>query len=478
MEIITKRSKTLAHEITEHLTAHNIKVKIVCGYFIPELQRYIYDIKLMPGTKIKKIYECAEDIRVSMKLHLFRPFKYEEGLRIVASVHDTKENKLLKILMSDAFQKSKNAIPLAIGFDFMGNKQIADLKKLVHLLVIGPSGTGKSVAIWCIILSIIVKCTASSVRLLLFDIMSNSLTLFSDVQHLYYPIIKNAETGMQVLESLVVMMKERLDFGEEACETLPFVVCIIDELDETIAGIVDNYELFKRFTNAINSLIHGGRKAKIILILGSHHPTIQNTKININGIVPRIVFQTAKNNSSSTVGVTGANKLFGEGAMIFKSKNGEYELQGSYVTKDEIRHILSTEPPGYTNLDMLEIDNPQLLHTQQMLVSNVDIPDENIPIPQVSKEFANITFWVLQQKDVSSLQIQKHFRMGKRADGIVDELHGMGIIEALFSNQRRKVIPQSINDLSPEIIDFLKCYGYTQETIQSALDNKFLDSQS
>ena len=256
MNLLIERAKELESEIVKQLTAHKIDARIDGGQFIPGMLRYVFNIDPAPGTKIKRIYDCAEDIQISMKLPLFRPFRYGNSIWLALSEHDTKENKLIKILRSNAFQKSKDAIPLAIGFDFMGDKHIADLKKLVHLLIIGPSGAGKSVAIWCIILSIIVKCPVSSVRLILFDISSNSLTIFGGVKHLYHQIVKDAEEGMQVLESLVVKMKERLGLGEDACEDEPYIVCILDELDETIAGIINNKELLRRFTAAINSLIH------------------------------------------------------------------------------------------------------------------------------------------------------------------------------------------------------------------------------
>ena len=418
------------------------------------------------------VFDRAKDIQTLLGLPLFYIYKEGTAIRLAVSEYDIKENRLLKILRSEMFRNSEMKIPLAIGYNLMGNMHIADLAKLQHLVIVGPSGTGKSVALKCIVTSILVRCTPNAVKLLMFDIGANSLTLFNDVAHLHFPIVKDTDEGVKVLESLVWEMDRRIDIGEDECQSLPYLVCIIDEFDDTIASIEDKHEA-KRFTDAINSVIRRGRKAKIIIILASHDPTLKNTKVNINGIVPRIVFQTLKHHGSSTAGVSGAESLPGEGAMHFRSQAGQAPtpLQGSFVTDAEIVKLLSYAPPDNDEHDMLEIKEP----VTEFLPSMADgLANSGVSVKRAEKELrelADIIMWVLGRETISSRKIQECFRIGgKRADTIVDKLNQMGIIGDKNSNQPRKVIPTCYGDLSEEIMGFLNEYGYTEEQIVEAFN--------
>ncbi len=128
---------------------------------------------------------------------------------------------------------------------------------------------------------------------------------------------------------------------------------------DTISAIADE-EDGKIFIKSINSILRRGRKAKIVLILASHDPTSKNTKVNINTIVARIAFQLAKPSSSQTaLGVTGAQSLPGEGAMLFRSQSGIKHLQGAYVTEVEIERILKDGPQDYESSEKLQVIEPE-----------------------------------------------------------------------------------------------------------------------
>ena len=272
------------------------------------------------------------------------------------------------------------------------------------------------------------------------------------------------------MESIVAEMDWRIDIGEKECQSLPYLVVVIDEFDDTIASIEDKQEV-KRFTDAINSLIRRGRKAKIIVILASHDPTLKNTKVNINGIVPRIVFQTLKHHNSSTAGVSGAENLPGEGALLFRSQAGQSPtpLQGSYITDTEIVKLLTYAPPSYGELDMLEIKAPVIEYFST--IAN-GAADSNATANKVNKKLADIAAWVLGHDTTSSRKIQEQFRIGKRADTIINKLHKMGIIGDKHSNQPRKVIPKQVEDLKPATMDFFEQYGYTIEHLLGIFNKK------
>jgi S-DNA-T family DNA segregation ATPase FtsK/SpoIIIE len=416
---------------------------------------------------VQAIFERAKDIRFALGLHSIYPYEEDSCICIAVSEREIKRNELLKILRSRLFSESGMKIPLALGYDIMGKMHIADLTWLVHLLVVGPSGTGKSIALCCIILSIITRCPVADVKLLLFDIGGNSLSLFSDIAHLYHPLVKDSEEALEVLESLVAEMNERTELGEEACKALPYIVLMIDEFDGTIAGIDDSAKS-KRFVAALNSIIREGRKAKIILILASHDPALKNTKVNVSLIIPRIVFQCAKQHNSATAGVPGADKLPGGGALLFKSQEGIKFLQGSYVTTTEIERILSTAP---------EADGVKLMLREPETVFLSEAKDEvsnsAAAAKKANQELADITAWTLGKETISSRQIQERFHVGRpKADEILEKLSSMGIVTEKFANQPRTVIPQSVDEIPADTMDFLIQYGVSVFAMLEAIDGR------
>lgn len=472
MKNYIKKAKKLGRKLVETYREYRAEIEIVDCKIIPSLLRYIFTVEPSPGTKVQTILDCAKDVRFALGLHLVYPFEEDGAIKIAVSKHEVKENRLLKILRSLKFSNSNKKIPLALGYDLMGNMHIADLAELLHLLIVGPSGTGKSVAIQCIVLSIITRCSADSVKLLLFDIGANSLSLFDGVSHLYHPTVKDTDEAILVLESLVAEMDERIALGE--AESLPFIVCIVDEFDDTISNIDnEDKDMAKRFIAAINSIIRRGRKAKVGLILASHDPTLRNTKVNINGIVPRIVFQLSKHNNSSTaLGVTGAQDLPRRGAMLFKSQEGIKYLQGSYVTEPEIERILKDGPVDYDG-STLKLTHPETVHLSE---AEDGAPDSNAGAKKANQELADITVWTLRCKTASSRAIQEKYSMSKRADGIMDKLVTMGIISVKHSNQPRKVLPQMIEEVPPETLEFLERYGYTSDDVADAIAARSTDN--
>jgi S-DNA-T family DNA segregation ATPase FtsK/SpoIIIE len=467
MDFSLNRAEILGRRIEAYYRYYKVNIRVTKVKLIPELRRYIFNIKILPGVKVQNIFDCATDIQMALRFDLFYPFQEQKSIYLAVSETSAKENGLIKILLSQKFAYNDMQIPLALGYDLQGGMYITDLVKLVHLLIIGPSGTGKSVALRCIVMSIIVTCPINSVRLVLFDIGANSLSIFGEVKHLYCPIVKDIETGIAVLESLVKMMNERLLLEEDDCKKQPFCVCIIDEFDDAISGI-DDTKKTKQFIDSINSIIRRGRKAKIILILASHDPTVKNTRVNINGIISRIAFKCANHHKSLTaLGVTGAERLSGEGAMLLKAQ-GEgipIPLQGSYVSSEEIDAVLSTVPAGNENVDFLEVHEATNTNNTEWKATDVFVGRE-------TKEMANIILWVLGQTQVSVNKLKSRFQMGNRATTIMESLCDLGIVSPKCFNQPRKVIPICSEELSDDVISILNQCGYTWEQIKKVFEGK------
>ena len=356
-------------------------------------------------------------------------------------------------------------IPIAIGYDILGEKRIVDLSQLVHLLVIGASGFGKSVTLQCMVLSIISRCSVEKARLILFDIGANSLSQFEGIQHLFHPIIKDTETGIVVLEALVAEMDDRMSHGKEAIQSFPYLICIIDEFDDMIASA--NRKVALRYSNAVNSIIRRGRKAKVIIVLASHSPTVKTTQIAINSIISRITFKCQNGKESYTaLGETGAELLAVPGEMMFKAKDGgrAVMLRGAYVTDEEIELFLGELQKSDEDIDMLKIGRSE--DAEDIYIGDHAADSEG------KKELADIIYWILGYKTTSMNKIREKFKMSNRVTDIMKILEELHIVTEQFSKQPRRVIPVCIEDLSPDIVSMLEQYGYAKENIEDIFRNR------
>lgn len=453
-------------KIESYYGAFGVRINLTMVQIHDECHRLIYKVRMLPGVKSKAIYDYAKDIKLALELPFFIPYEEDGAIFIAVSEEEIVENSLLKIISSNQFKDAEMEIPLAIGYNYLGKKYITDLAKLIHLVIAGPSGTGKSMALKCAIISMITRCGVEKLRLILFDIGGNSLTFFKDVKHLYHPIVKDYRTGLQVLEALVAEIDSRALVSEDRCKMLPYLVCIIDEFDDTIANICDKSEK-DRFQSLLRNIVNRGRKAKVIVIITSLDPNQNRADININGIGSRITFQYLKHQKSmNAIGMPGAENLSGDGALIFrpKGKNELITLQGSYIDDDELMNLLEDAPEGCENLPMLEIceqsgdffEEPEIVYDESK-----------------NKELAKIVLYTLGNETMSSNKLQKTFRVGaNHANGMIDSLYKMGLVVEKYANQPRKVLPQCIEDLSEEVIGFLEKHGYSKEQLENIFEMK------
>jgi S-DNA-T family DNA segregation ATPase FtsK/SpoIIIE len=441
-----------------------ISIQIICG-----LHRYIYDVKIGQGIHVQSVFDIAKDVQIALGLPLFYPFMEGLSIRIAVSEYEIRTNELLKILRSPIFAASSMKLPLALGYDITGNIYLTDLVDLRHLLIAGPSGSGKSVALRCIILSIIVKRPVSEVNILLFDIGANSLSLFDDISHLSYPIVKDTATAAYVMEALVKEMERRIALGENECQSLPYLVCLVDEFDSIASGIKNKRDN-QNFIISMNELLRKGRKAKVIMVLATHDPTLKNCKVNINEIVARIAFRCTKHhNSTAVLGESGAEKLPGGGALLFKSpaQSESKFLQGSFIKPEEITRVLDSKPTDCDESNKFVIDEYTPLYQQP---ETAKTSDSESSVTIIDQEFADIIMWSLGRKKFSTNQISKQFHIGNRASNIADLLYHLGIISKKFVNQPRSIIPKSLEELSPEVIRILTHHGYSNEQVSDAFN--------
>lgn len=245
---IRRKGEAYAKDIVKYYQSYGVSIQISSDAEYKD-DRYVFSVKLMPGTDTKLICGHADDVRRLLNLEVLTPCVTPNTIKLIASEKTLNENNLLDILKSEQFNKSGAEIPYAVGYDTMGEMVIADIAEFPHLLVGGTSGSGKSSALHSLIVSIIYKQPADKVRLLLLDFGASGLKMFDNVPHMLRPTIKagEIEEGRFCMMWLQNKMEDRLRkkdtyderrFAEEF-KRWPSIVCIIDEFPAFIHQLTD-----------------------------------------------------------------------------------------------------------------------------------------------------------------------------------------------------------------------------------------------
>ena len=459
----------IARKIESHYQSHGAALKLKLREVISEEERLIFDVKIKKGTKESLVFDRASDIRAALGLQLFQPFK--EGLSILLAVSErpVTENSLLKMLASPAFQRSKMRIPLALGYDMRGAMHFADLIKFPHAMYGGATNSGKTVGLQSLILSIVFKQPVNRTNLILIDTGARGLNIFKSLPHLSCPIVNDEGTAVRVMQSLTDEMERRVMLPTEELRLLPAIICVMDECISLINSISGKEKI--ALTSALSSLLRRGRHAKIHILLATQEPSKRSMQINLNNVNARMAF-TCSNlyNSVSLLGEGGADKLPGNGAMLFKSPEHPKPLclQGAFVSSKDIEQLIlriTSEIHDLSNKFIIEeSETVPIPIVESEEVEQRELKDNN--------ELVDIIMWALNRKNISTLQIQREFRMGNRAADLVDELSKMKLIADKFANLPRAVLPQRIDEIPVEVIKFLSKNGVSADDIAAAIQKR------
>lgn len=321
------------------------------------------------------------------------------------------------------------------------------LAKFPHLLVGSSSGSGKSVLLQCLICCIIAFQPVQRVNLILFDINSSDLTVFSGAPHLSHPVVKDIETAVKVILALEAEMNRRHNEHDD----WPYIVCISDEYSSLVTNIEDK-KVREKVINAISKLLRMGRRAKIIWVLAAQDPTKDNMKVELANITARIAFKCAKYHNSVTIlGEAGAEELTDSGTMLFKSPEfpNPMRLQGAYPEPKGIKELLSylfTKPFDTTGkFEIRESEISGSSWDEDMVLG--DRPPARQEQYIKEKELCDIIKWAVGQEQISAVKIMKFFHMSGRANDVINRLTELGIISEQFAKQPRQVLYTSLEDL-------------------------------
>lgn len=407
-----------------------------------------FEIVPMGNFNIKKYSTIAENIKMGMAVKDVRIQAPIPGKRAVGIEIPNAERTpvRLKELLENVPEKyNANPLMIALGKDLSGKAVYASIDKMPHLLVAGATGSGKSVCINSIILTLLLRARPDEVKIILIDPKKVEFTPYENIPHLACPIINDTSKAADTLKKLVMLMDSRYDkFSHHQArnieeynnknpnDKLCNMVCIIDEMADlmfTHGKDVDGY---------IQRLASMARAAGIYLILATQRPSTDVITGIIKANIPsRIAFAVSSSYDSKTIlDSIGAESLLGNGDMLYSPRddNSLLRIQGAYVSDEEIKRVVdyfvkSNYLPHYEDIFMIEDEEQQ----QQDGYGKCNDP-----------LYENIKKFVMTQDCISVSALQRKFSLGfPRAAKMIDALQQDGIISAANGSKPRDVLVKS-----------------------------------
>lgn len=437
---------------------------VSCG---PAVTRY--EIQPEMGVKVSKIVNLADDIKLNLAAADIRIEAPIPGKAAVGIEVPNKENVMVpfrELVESEEFQSSKSKISFAVGKDISGKVTVTDIAKMPHLLIAGATGSGKSVCINTIIMSILYKAHPDDVKLIMIDPKVVELSVYNGIPHLMIPVVTDPKKAAGALHWAVNEMTDRYNKfaaanvreingynakvdsievpeGQERPKKMPQIVIIVDELADLMMVASNDVE------EAICRLAQLARAAGIHLVIATQRPSVNVITGLIKANMPsRIAFAVTSGVDSRTIlDMNGAEKLLGKGDMLFDPQGTPkpVRVQGAFVSDKEVSDVVefltSNNGKAEYNNDMEETLN-NMPATGGNTVSISDNDSDNDGRDAYFMDAAQI----LMDKERASIgMLQRYLKVGfNRAARIMDQLEEAGIVGPEEGTKPRKIL------MSPE----------------------------
>ena len=450
--------KETALKLQQTLESFGVNVTITdisCG---PSVTRY----EMFPeqGTKVSKILSLTDDIKLNLAASDIRieapiPGKAAIGIEIPNKHNQTVHFR--DLIESSTFKNFKSRLAFAVGKDIGGKTVVTDLAKMPHLLIAGATGSGKSVCINTLIMSILYKASPEEVKLIMVDPKMVELSIYNGIPHLLIPVVtdpkkasgalnwavaemtnrykKFTETGVRNIEGYNKKVKELQKSGEidpETIKKMPQIVIIIDELADLMMVAPGEVE------DAIVRLSQLARAAGIHLVIATQRPSVNVITGLIKANVPsRIAFSVSSGVDSRTIiDMNGAEKLLGKGDMLFypAGYSKPVRVQGAFISDSEISDVVEF---------LKENEDVAVYDTE--VTEKIESKLNSAAISQEKDEYFEAAARFVTEKDKASIaMIQRMFKVGyNRAGRIVDQLADAGIVGPEEGTKPRKVLMSS-----------------------------------
>ncbi|WP_394950735.1 DNA translocase FtsK [uncultured Helicobacter sp.] len=405
-----------------------------------------FEFRPAPNVKVSRILNLEDDIALALSAKSIRiqaPVPGKDVVGIEIPNNKTETIFLREILESDLFKKTQSPLTLAFGKDIVGNPFVQDLRKLPHLLIAGTTGSGKSVGINAMILSLLYKNSPDTLKLMMIDPKRVEFSLYSDIPHLITPIITDPKKAIVGLNNAMHEMDRRYEkmkdmrvkeiesynkkAREEGEEEMQYFVIIIDEL-------ADLMQTSGREAEApLSRIAQMGRACGMHLIIATQRPSVDVVTGTLKGNLPsRISYKVgSKVDSKVILDDVGAASLLGRGDMLFKISDTIIRLHAPFSTEEEIESVVSfiksQREPNY--------DKSFLLDDKESILAGGDFKDDGDDMLEQIKRF------MLESGNTSSSSVQRRFSIGfNRATNYVEQLEKEGFLSKRNAKGIREII--------------------------------------
>lgn len=411
----------------------------------------MFEILPAPGVKLSKIVALQDNIALRLAASSVRIVAPIPGKHAVGIEVPNKERAIVsfkELIETDSPAFKKYAIPVVLGKDISGEAQIIDLAKTPHLLIAGSTGSGKSVCVNTMILSILYKRSPQDVKMILIDPKIVELKLYNDIPHLLVPVITEPKKAFQALQYCLCEMERRYALLDGmgvrditnynhrikerniATEKLPYIVVIIDEFADLMATTG------KELESTVARLAAMSRAVGIHLVLATQRPSIDVITGLIKANIPtRIAFMVAsKMDSRIIIDQVGAEKLLGRGDMLYAAATDPFpvRIQGTFVSDSEVENVVEYVKqygePEY-------IDEEMFMEEEDLDMGPSLFTEGDDPLYDQALEI------VMQAGKASASYIQRRLKIGyNRAARLVEEMEARGIVGPANGSKPRDII--------------------------------------
>lgn len=429
--------------LDETLENFNVQASVVNRTQGPAVTRF--EVQPEKGVKVSKITNLTDDIKLNLAakdIRIEAPIPGKSTVGIEIPNQTSRPVMLSELMNTEAFQTSASPLTAALGLDISGTPIITDLQKMPHGLIAGATGSGKSVCINSLLVSLLYKATPDQLKLLLIDPKMVELAPYNRIPHLVSPVITDAKAATVALKWAVEEMERRYQlfshtgvrnmekYNEYAShpdhtgEKLPYILIVIDELSDLMMVAPNDVE------ESISRIAQKARACGIHMIVATQRPSVDVITGLIKANIPtRVSFSVSSQIDSRTIlDASGAEKLLGKGDMLFLPSGASkpVRLQGTFVSDEEIdavvAHVRSQGEADY------------IFEEQELLVK--ETAKEN-----TDELFEEACDFVLSQNAASTSLLQRHFRIGyNRAARLMESLENHQIVSGINGSKPRDVI--------------------------------------
>lgn len=450
---VSEELKSNAALLVDTLKSFGVQTRVIDISRGPTVTRY--ELQPSAGVKISKITGLADDIALNLAAAGVRieapiPNKAAVGIEVPNKKVDIVTMR--EIIESNEFDKAKSNLSMALGRDIAGNSVVADIAKMPHMLIAGATGSGKSVCINSIIISLLYKSSPSEVRFLMIDPKVVELGVYNGIPHLLVPVVTDPRKAAGALGWAVTEMLNRyklfaennvrdlvgyneLAKSNDTIDPLPQIVIIIDELADLMMAAPNEVE------DSICRLAQMARAAGMHLVIATQRPSVDVITGVIKANIPsRIAFAVSSQVDSRTIlDSGGAEKLLGRGDMLFYPVGMPKPLrvQGCFVSDKEVEQVVSF----VKNKDTAEYDDKIIEEIEKQAVPEKGAPTDGGGFDDTDELLPNAIECVIEAGQASTSYLQRKLKVGyARAARIIDEMEEKGIIGPFEGSKPRQVL--------------------------------------